>query len=84
MAGRRLTPSAIGLSGYVGGAAQRSESAEWGIRAAAGIVPAGCVLVAIAIMLAYPLTERRFREITEQVRLRRGEQDTSSSAVAES
>lgn len=74
----------IGLSGYVGGAAQQSESAEWGIRAAAGIVPAGCVLVAIAIMLAYPLTERRFREITEQVRLRRGEQDASSSAVAES
>lgn len=72
----------IGLAGYVGGAAAQSESAVWGIRAAAGVVPAGCVLIAIAIMLAYPLTEKRFREITAQVAQRRAERAVSSSPVS--
>lgn len=39
---------------------------------------ARCVLVAIAIMLAYPLTERRFREVTEQVGRRRTEGEVAS------
>ncbi len=68
----------IGLAGYVGGAAVQSESALWGIRAAAGIVPASCVAVAIAIMMAYPLSEKRFREITADVAQRRAERDTAS------
>lgn len=68
----------IGLAGYVGGAAVQSESALWGIRAAAGIVPAGCVAIAIGIMMVYPLTEKRFREITAEVAQRRAERDTAS------
>lgn len=70
----------IGLTGYVGGSAVQSETALWGIRAAAGIVPAGCVATAIAIMLAYPLTETRFREITAQVAHRRAECETVSQS----
>lgn len=68
----------IGLAGYVGGAEVQGGSALWGIRAAAGIVPAVLTAVGIAIMVAYPLTERRFREITEEMRERRGdERDTA-------
>ncbi|MDI2030243.1 glucuronide transporter [Saccharopolyspora sp. TS4A08] len=61
----------IGLAGYVSGTSAQTEVAVWGIRAAAGVVPAGCVIIAIVIMLSYPLTESRFREITAEVADRR-------------
>ena len=57
----------IGLTGYVGGAAEQSASAVWGIRAAAGVVPAVLALIALAIIAAYPLTEKRFREIKDEI-----------------
>lgn len=72
----------IGVAGYVGGAAQQSESALWGIRAAAGIVPAGCVLIAIVIMMLYPLTEGRFRELTAEVAQRRADRGSTSGVSA--
>ena len=72
----------IGLAGYAGGAAVQSPSALWGIRAAAGIVPAACVAIALAIMLAYPLTEKRFREITAEVADRRAERDATAGSAA--
>jgi glucuronide carrier protein len=68
----------IGLAGYVGGAGVQSASAVWGIRVAAGLVPAGCAVIAIAIMIAYPLTEERFREITAEVAQRREDRATES------
>jgi glucuronide carrier protein len=61
----------IGLAGYVGGAEVQSATALWGIRAAAGIVPIGCAAVGIAIMAFYPLTEKRFRDMTAEVAERR-------------
>lgn len=61
----------IGLAGYVGGAEVQSATALWGIRAAAGIVPIGCAAVGIAIMAFYPLTEKRFRDVTAEVAERR-------------
>lgn len=72
----------IGLAGYVGGATQQSESALWGIRAAVGVIPAGCVLIAVLIMMAYPLTEQRFRELTAEVAERRVERGNDSTADA--
>lgn len=56
----------IALAGYVGGAKVQSDGALWGIRAAAGVVPAVCTVIAIAIMIRYPLTEKRLREITAE------------------
>jgi glucuronide carrier protein len=61
----------IGLGGYVAGAATQPDSAATAIRAAAGLVPAGFVLIATAIMFFYPLTETRFREIIRDVAARR-------------
>lgn len=61
----------IGLAGYVAGAEAQSAGALLGIRAAAGVVPVAFFLLAILIMLKYPLTERRFAEITADVSERR-------------
>ncbi|RRO16961.1 glucuronide transporter [Saccharopolyspora rhizosphaerae] len=72
----------IGLAGYAGGSPVQSEAALWGIRSAAGIVPAACVIIAIAIMLAYPLTESRFREITAEVADRRSRPAEATSPGA--
>ena len=62
---------AIGLGGYVAGAASQPGSAVNAIKFTAGIVPAFFVLIAVAIMMAYPLTEARFREIVRDVAQRR-------------
>ncbi|RCW44482.1 glucuronide carrier protein [Halopolyspora algeriensis] len=72
----------IGLAGYVGGAQVQSASALWGIRAAAGLVPAVLAGIAIAIMVVYPLTEKRFREITAEVVQRRAERDAEDSQAS--
>ena len=62
---------AIGIGGYVANASPQPDSAVTAIKVAAGIVPAVVIVVALAIMLAYPLTEARFREIVGDVVQRR-------------
>lgn len=71
----------IGLAGYVGGAEVQSTSAIWGIRAAAGLIPIVCAGVAVAIMVMYPLTEQKFREITGEM-ARRGADPPSGAPTA--
>jgi glucuronide carrier protein len=61
----------IGFGGYVAEAATQPASAVTAIRIAAGVVPAVVFLLAAAVMVAYPLTEQRFREITRDVAARR-------------
>ena len=62
----------IGLGGYVAHAgSHQSASAVFSIRIAAGIIPAAFILVAIAIMAFYPLTESRFRQIVREMAERR-------------
>jgi glucuronide carrier protein len=62
---------AIGIGGYVSGAASQPGGAVTAIKVAVGLVPAAFILGAIALMSAYPLTERRFREIVREVAERR-------------
>ena len=62
---------AIGFGGYVAGAASQPGSAVDAIKFTAGIVPAVFIMIAVAIMTAYPLTETRFREIVRDVAERR-------------
>jgi glucuronide carrier protein len=62
---------AIGIGGYVAGAQSQPGSAVDAIKFTAGVVPAAFVLVAVAIMTAYPLTEERFRQIVAEVARRR-------------
>ena len=62
---------AIGIGGYVAGAASQPDSAETSIRIAAGVVPAVFILVSLAIMARYPLTDARFRETVRELAVRR-------------
>jgi glucuronide carrier protein len=62
---------AIGLGGYVSGAASQPDGAVRAIKVAAGLVPSAFILGAIAVMTAYPLTEDKFREIVHELAERR-------------
>ena len=61
----------IGLGGYVSGAASQSDGALTAIRLAAGGIPALVILGAAAVMIAYPLTEERLRDMVGEVAERR-------------
>lgn len=69
--GGALAAYALALGGYAAGAQVQPDSAEWGIRAAAGLLPAVAALIAIAIMFFYPLTDARHREIVAEIAQRR-------------
>jgi len=62
---------AIGLGGYVSGAASQPDDAVTAIKVAAGLVPAAFIVGAIAVMTRYPLTEDKFRAIVREVGERR-------------
>jgi glucuronide carrier protein len=62
----------IGLGGYVAGkGVVQTDSAKTAIKAAAGFVPAGFIVLALAIMFFYPLTEKVFRDVVAEVAARR-------------
>jgi glucuronide carrier protein len=62
----------IGLGGYIAGkGVVQTESAKTAIKVAAGLVPAGFIVVALAIIFFYPLTEKVFREVVADVAARR-------------
>jgi glucuronide carrier protein len=61
----------IGFGGYIAQADSQPDSALTAIRIAAGVVPAVVIGIALAIMLAYPLTESRFRDLVRDVSQRR-------------
>jgi glucuronide carrier protein len=71
---------AIGLGGYVAGAQSQPESAVDAIKFTAGIVPAAFILLAVAIMSVYPLTEERFRQIIAEVARRRAHDRPAGAA----
>jgi glucuronide carrier protein len=61
----------IGLGGYIAGAKAQSEGAIDAIRLAAGLIPTVFIIIAVAIMAIYPLTEEKFQEIVRDVAARR-------------
>ena len=69
----------IGLGGYISGkGVVQTDSALNAIKVAAGLLPAGFILLAIAVMFFYPLTEQVFRDIVGQVAQRRIRSITSA------
>jgi len=74
----------IGLGGYESGAASQSGGAVTAIKIAVGIVPAVAVAVATVVMLAYPLTERAFRDVVAELAERRAGRAGSPPAAARS
>ena len=61
----------LGMVGYLAGAEQQSQGALDGIRAIAGFAPAIFIAIGVAIMLAYPLTEKTFASMVGDVAARR-------------
>jgi glucuronide carrier protein len=75
--GQGLVGYALGAVGYqqAQGGVRAVQTAETllGIRYTTALLPAAFFLVAMLVMWTYPLTEARFREITHQIRARRGQ-----------
>lgn len=69
--GGALAAYALAWGGYAAGAAAQSEQAMWGIRAATGLIPAIAGVLAIVIMVLYPLTDRKHAEIVAEIAARR-------------
>ncbi|BDZ42331.1 glucuronide transporter [Paraoerskovia sediminicola] len=65
--------AAFGLTyvGYVSGADSQTAETIDGIQRIAGLLPAVCVAIGVLIMLRYPLTDARFKEITAEIAARR-------------
>ena len=71
--GGALAAFGIGVGGYIAAAPTQSPGAIDAIRYVTGFGPALFVGIGAAIMLAYPLTEDRFREVVRQIAFRRAE-----------
>jgi glucuronide carrier protein len=81
--GGAIAAYTIGLGGYVSGSATQTGAAVTSIRVAAGAVPAGLIVGAIAVMLAYPLTEKAFRALVAEMAQRRVTEAAAALTVAD-
>jgi glucuronide carrier protein len=72
----------IGFGGYASGASAQTDAAVASIKIAAGVVPAVVVAAATAMMLAYPLTEKAFRNVVAELAERRATAMVATSAAA--
>lgn len=69
--GGALAAFALAWGGYAAGAAQQSEQALLGIRAGAGLLPMVFAMLALLVMLVYPLTDAKHKEIVAEIQARR-------------
>ena len=69
--GGAIAAYTISIGGYTAKSPTQSHGALQSIRLAAGGLPAALVLVATAVMVAYPLTERAFRALVADIAQRR-------------
>jgi glucuronide carrier protein len=77
--GGALAAYALAWGGYTAGAAHQSTHAVWGIRAGAGLLPVVFSILALLVMLAYPLTDSRHKEIVAEITARRLAADREKS-----
>lgn len=61
----------LSTSGYVANQPIQPTSAAWGIRAMVGLIPALGFLITVVCMLAYELTDHRFRDVVTEITDRR-------------
>jgi glucuronide carrier protein len=74
--GGAATAWALAIGGYVSATAtvanpEQPESAMTAIRVVFGLVPAAAAVVAMIVFVAYPLTDKRFREIRDETEARK-------------
>lgn len=78
--GGAVAAYSLAIGGYVAGAEHQSASADFGIRAGATLMPAVFTVLAVLVMLLYPLTDKRHAEIVAEIAARR-EADGSAAPV---
>lgn len=61
----------IAAFGYISGAPDQTDQAVQGIKVAAGWAPAALCLIAVLVMMLYPLTARQHAEIVQDLNQRR-------------
>jgi glucuronide carrier protein len=71
----------IGVGGYVAGTDVQTQGARDAIRIVTGVGPAVFVGLGALIMLAYPVTERRYRAIVRELTVRSRERALADDAV---
>jgi glucuronide carrier protein len=76
--GGAVAAYALAIGGYAAGAETQTAAAEFGIRAGAALVPAVFIVLAVLVMLAYPLTDKRHAEIVAEIAERREVQGTAA------
>ena len=77
--GGALAGWGIGIGGYAAGSRTQTPGALDAIRYLTGFGPAVFVAIGAAVMLAYPLTEERFRAIVIELANRRAERETRAT-----
>lgn len=81
--GGALAAYVIGFGGYVAQSAEQPDSALWAIRLAAGLVPAGFLVLGIALFSRYPLDEETFATMVAETKDRRLSGDSPRPDPAE-
>lgn len=69
--GGALAAYALAWGGYVSGGGVQSEQALLGIRVGAGLLPMVFSILALVVMIAYPLTDAKHREIVADIESKR-------------
>lgn len=72
----------LAASGYLPNAAAQSDAALLGIRQGVALVPAVAFGIAFVLMLFYPLTDARFRELLAEIRQRRDRAPAEAAAAS--
>jgi len=80
--GGALAAYAIAFGGYAAGADRQTDTALSWIGHSAGLIPAGCMLIGIAIFAKYPLTESTFVAMVAETKARREAASARSSVPA--
>lgn len=81
--GGALAAFALAWGGYAAGTAQQSEHAMLGIRAGAGLLPMVFAILALLVMILYPLTDAKHKEIVHEINARRTIRIAAARAAAE-
>ncbi|MGA7206403.1 MAG: glucuronide transporter [Specibacter sp.] len=79
--GRALAAYALAWGGYASGGVAQTDHALLGIRAGAGLLPMVFSILALVVMLVYPLTDAKHKEIVHEIGNRRSERLNAALAV---
>ncbi|WP_081710110.1 glucuronide transporter [Arthrobacter sp. 35W] len=80
--GGALAAYALAWGGYASGGGEQTEHALLGIRAGSGLLPMAFAILALLVMIAYPLTDAKHKEIVTAITARRAERLAAARIAA--